>query len=84
MEQTSLSAIARLVAHHDGPVNVSKLLGGTPVYQEVQRWVKRGWASPMHIFRLEPLLPEGMTLRDLAADREAVGVAPQDEASHAE
>jgi hypothetical protein len=25
----------------------------------------------MHIFRLEPLLPAGMTVRDLYADREA-------------
>ncbi len=37
----------------------------------------------MHIFRLEPLLPEGITLRDLADDREAAGTADQDEPSHA-
>lgn len=71
MEQRTETAIGRLVIHHGGPAAVSKLLGGSPVYQEVQRWVRRGWASPMQIFRLEPLLPDGMTVRDLYADREA-------------
>lgn len=69
MEQPQ-PAIVRLVAHHQGPTALSALLGGTPVYQEIQRWVKRGWASPMHIIKLEPHLPPGMTLRDLYADRD--------------
>ena len=71
-------AIARLVAHHNGPVALSTLLGGVPVYQEIQRWVKRGWASPMHLFKLEPHLPPGMELRDLHHDRE---IAAQREAA---
>jgi hypothetical protein len=70
MDNEPKSAIAKLVAHHGGPTEVSRLMGGTPAYQEVQRWVKRGWASSKHIFRLEPLLLDGMTVRDLNADRE--------------
>lgn len=45
-------------------------MGGALAYQEIQRWGARGWASPMHIFRLEPLLLDGMTARDLYEDRE--------------
>lgn len=75
MKQQHSSAIAKLVAHHKGPTAVSVKLGGTPVYQEVQRWVRRGWASPMHIFRLKPLLPRGMKLEDLNADRERANAA---------
>lgn len=70
MNTTEQSAIARLVAERGGPVALSKLLGGVPVYQEIQRWVKRGWASPMHVFRLEEHLLPGMTVRDLHEDRE--------------
>lgn len=70
MDQNQTPAIARLVAHHNGPTAVSNALGGFPTYQEVQRWVRRGWASPMHIFKLKPLLPRGMKLDDLAADRD--------------
>lgn len=70
MDDAQDSAIGRLVAHHDGPTEVSRLLGGKPAYQEIQRWVSRGWASPMHIFRLKPLLPRGMKLEDLNADRD--------------
>lgn len=65
------SAIARLVAHHGGLTKFSSKLDKRPAYQEVQRWLRRGWASPAHIFRLEPLLPEGMSVRDLYLDREA-------------
>jgi len=64
-------AIIRLVKHHGGASKVSQLLGGRPVYQEVQRWVGRGWASPMHILSLKPLLLDGMTVEDLHRDREA-------------
>ena len=70
MDQEPDSAIRRLVAHHGGPTAVSKALGGVPVYQEVQRWVRRGWASPMHIFRLAPLLIDGLSLEDIDSDRE--------------
>lgn len=67
--ETTTPAITRLVEHLKGPAKVSQLLGGKPVYQEIQRWVSRGWASPMHILALEPHLPPGMTIRDLYADR---------------
>jgi hypothetical protein len=63
-------AIVRLVEHHGGPVALSEKLGGRPVYQEISRWLRRGWASPMHIFKLKPLLPRGIKLEDLDADRE--------------
>jgi hypothetical protein len=69
MKSDHSSAIARLVARHNGASALSRALGGRPVYQEIQRWVKRGWASPMHIFRLEPYLLAGMSLHDLHADR---------------
>lgn len=69
MEKPHQSAIARLVEHHKGPVALSRLLGGSPAYQEVQRWVKRGWASPMHVIGLEPVLPPDITVRDLLADK---------------
>lgn len=69
MDTPKPPAIARLVEHQGGPVALSQKLGGSPAYQEIQRWVKRGWASPMHIFRLEPLMPRGMKLRDLDGDR---------------
>jgi uncharacterized membrane protein YdjX (TVP38/TMEM64 family) len=72
MDDAHDSAIARLVAHNGGPTEVSRLLGGVPAYQEIQRWVRRGWASPMHIFRLKPLLPRGTKLEDLNADRDRV------------
>jgi hypothetical protein len=68
MDNTREPAIARLVQHHGGPTALSRLLGGTPVYQEVSRWVARGWAAPKHVFRLEPHLPVGMTVRDLIDD----------------
>ena len=63
-------AISRLVRHVGGPAALSSRLDGRPPYQQIQEWVKRGWASPMHLFRLEPLLPPGMSIRDLAADRD--------------
>lgn len=63
-------AITRLVAHHNGPTKVSQLLGGKVAYQEVQRWLARGWASPMHILSLKPHLPTGISIEDLYADRE--------------
>jgi len=60
-------AISRLVHHHGGPVATAAAIGGGMAYQEVQRWVRRGWASPMHILKLEPLMPPGMSIRDLYA-----------------
>jgi hypothetical protein len=73
----STSAIKKLVDHAGGPVELSRKLNGVPAYQEIQRWVKRGWASPMHLFRLEPHLPRGMKLRDLNKDRETAKGAPR-------
>lgn len=64
-------AISRLVRHHGGPVATAAAIGGGMAYQEVQRWVRRGWASPMHILKLEPLMPPGMSIRDLYNDRDA-------------
>lgn len=75
MTASTDSAIARLVDHVGGYARLSALLGGRPVYQEVQRWVSRGWASPMHILALEPHLPKGITIRDLYADRERARLA---------
>jgi len=63
------SSIAKLVKHNGGPTQLSRLLGGSPAYQEIQRWVYRNWASPMYLLRLEPFMPKGMTLADLDADR---------------
>lgn len=77
MNKPHPSAIERLVQHHGGPAKVSQLLGGKPVYQEIQRWVSRRWASPMHIIALEPLLLDGMTIRDLHMDREAAKPAQE-------
>lgn len=64
------SCIKRLVDHNGGPVALSTKLGGRPVHQEIARWVARGWASPHHIFTLEPFLPPGMKVRDLADDKD--------------
>lgn len=64
------STIKRVVEHNNGPAALSERLGGRPVYQEIQRWLARGWASPHHIFRLEPFLPRGVKVRDLAADKD--------------
>ena len=69
-------AIAKVVAHHGGPTALSRHLDGKPTYQEIANWVRRGWASPMHFLRLEPLLPDGVTVRDLYADRDAAAKVP--------
>lgn len=71
METDQTPAIVRLVKHHGGASKVSQMLGGKPVYQEIQRWLGRGWASPMHILSLKPLLLDGMTVEDLHRDRDA-------------
>lgn len=62
------SHIKTLVEHHGGPTLTARKLN--LAYQEVQGWVYRGWASPMHVLSLEPLLPRGMTIRHLLLDRE--------------
>jgi hypothetical protein len=71
-------AITRLVEHQGGPVRLCRALGGRPQYQEIQRWMQRGWAASKHIFELEAFLPPGMRLRDLHEDRviarQAVGL----------
>lgn len=69
MSKKRISAISRLVEHNGGPTAVARFLGNVPVYQEVSRWVQRGWASPTHLFRLEPFMPADMTVRDLFDDR---------------
>ena len=71
MSTQHLPAIVRLVEHHGGPTKVAQMLGSAVPYQQIQLWVRRRWASPMHIMSLEPLLLDGMTIRDLYADREA-------------
>ena len=75
MDKTHESAIAKLVEHRGGPVALSQLMGGSPAYQEIQRWVKRGWASPMHLFSLERFMPRGMKVRDLNNDRAVAAAA---------
>lgn len=67
------SAIRRLVEHHGGATRTAALIADGFHYQLVQQWVDRGWASPMHFLRLEELLPDGMTIRDLYADRDRNG-----------
>lgn len=69
METDHRPAIVQLIEHLGGFAAASQALGGRPVYQEIQRWAARGWASPMHIMSLKPLLPKGMTVDDLFADR---------------
>lgn len=66
------SAIRRLVDHQGGVTKVAAQLGDDFPYQLVQQWLYRGWASPMHFLSLEPLLPPGLTMRDLFADRDSV------------
>ena len=66
------SAIRRLVDHQGGVTKVAAQLGDEFPYQLVQQWLSRGWASPMHFLALEPLLPPGLTMRDLFADRDLV------------
>ena len=75
MSKKACSAIRQLVDHHGGPTKVAALLGDEFAYQLVQQWVHREWASPMHILKLEPLLPAGMTIRDLFADRDIAKAA---------
>ena len=67
------STIGTLVEQNNGPVEVARLLGDAVAYQEVQRWVRRGWANPKYALRLEPLLlkKSKLKLRDLLADLEA-------------
>ncbi len=66
----SVPAIRRLVDHNNGYAETSRRMGGKPAWQEVQRWVDRGWASSLYLLQLEPLMPEGMTLHDLMRDRQ--------------
>lgn len=67
------SAIERLTRHNGGPIALSRTLGNTPSYQQIQSWCRRKWASPLHIARMLPLLPGDMTEADLHADRERFG-----------
>lgn len=69
MSTPTQSAIARLVEHHGGAAALSRKLDGRPPYQRIQEWLSRGWASPKYLFALKPLLPRGMKLEDLDADR---------------
>ena len=69
METLKPSAIERLVDHYGGPVALSRKLGGDPSYQAIQIWVKRRWASPMHIDKLERILPRSIKRQELHEDR---------------
>jgi len=69
MDNTTPSAIERLVDHYGGPVALSRELGGNPPYQAIQTWVKRRWASPMHIDKLERILPRSIKRQELHEDR---------------
>lgn len=66
---TKKSAIARLVEHHGGATALSRKLDDGPVAQEIERWLRRGWAAPKHIPRLQPHLPRGIRIEDLYLDR---------------
>lgn len=69
MPKPKQPAIVRLVEHYHGPVALADRLGEGIVYQEVQRWVRRGWAAPKHFLRLLPLAePIGIRIADLYAD----------------
>ena len=70
MEPKPPSAIRRLVDHHGGVTKTAQLLGEDFAYQSVQQWLDRDWASPMHFLKLEALLPAGLSIGDLYADRE--------------
>ena len=59
------SAIARLVDHHGGATKTAALIADGFHYQQVQQWVDRGWASPIHFLTLQKLMPKGMTTRDI-------------------
>ena len=62
------SHIQTLVQHNGGYALTARKLKLAP--QMVQSWVYRGYASPMHVLGLEPLLPKGMTIRHLLLDRQ--------------
>ena len=68
--EKSGSAIARLVDHHGGATKTAALIADGFHYQQVQQWVDRGWASPIHFLTLQKIMPKGMTMRDLYADCE--------------
>lgn len=69
MSKPETPAIVRLVEHYGGPVGLARRLGDEPVYQEVQRWVRRGWGAPKHFLRLLPLAkPLKLGMADLYAD----------------
>lgn len=67
MDTEKRSAIARVVERAGGPVALGRELGLH--YQEVQRWVRRGWCSHLHVFRLRPWLPRGVRVEDLISER---------------
>lgn len=62
-------AIRCVVTHIGSAAEVARLIDVPQ--QHVQAWVRRGWAAPTHALALEPLLPEGLTLRDLLQDHKA-------------
>ena len=74
MTDAKPSLIARVVAHNQGPVALSRVLTAKtgkatrPSYQQISKWVSRGWASPRYLDLLEPLLPEDVTRDDLAKE----------------
>lgn len=69
------TCVDRLVRHCGGITELSRRLGGTPVYQEIQRWLARGWVAPAYALELQPLLPEGMTIENLLQDVARLRVA---------
>jgi hypothetical protein len=71
MKSNPTPSIVRLVTHHGGPAALARMLDKPVPYQEIQRWCRRGWASPMHIFALEKFLVGEMKVQDLDNDRAA-------------
>lgn len=69
------SYIRSLVEANDGPVALAAKIeaksGQTIFRQQIEQWVKRGWATPYHFWLLMPFAPKGLTEANLYADRVA-------------
>lgn len=60
------SAIARTIAHNNGPAAFARKLG--LAHQQACLWIRQGYAPPEHYLRIEPLAPPGVGLRELLLD----------------
>jgi len=73
MATQNTPAIQRLIDHVGSPTELARVLSERRASrlppQNVFAWRRRGWASPVYLLELEPFMPPGMTLRELADDR---------------